>query len=270
MQRKVDRVREARLAALQSEDDAATEINGRKRNAVGKETLPLIVCASLVDKAPNLAGLARTCEVFACEQLVVADAAITSKKEFQQIAATAEKWIPIAGVPPAELRGWLEQRRGDGYSVVALEQATGSSDLAARDLSLPTPAVLLLGAEGEGVPNALFDLVDCCVEIPQLGVVRSLNVHVSGAIAVWMFARQVLLKAAGPAGDIHAELAALKADLKISRRRPRSSYGCSVRRYAAAREEDHGQPCQKKKLAAAAAPPPPGSPKTPNEEKEAA
>ena len=197
VQRKVDRVREARLAALQSEDDAATEINGRKRNAVGKETLPLIVCASLVDKAPNLAGLARTCEVFACEQLVVADAAITAKKEFQQIAATAEKWIPIAGVPPAELRGWLEQRRGDGYSVVALEQATGSSDLAARDLSLPTPAVLLLGAEGEGVPNALFDLVDCCVEIPQLGVVRSLNVHVSGAIAVWMFARQVLLRAAG-------------------------------------------------------------------------
>ena len=71
----------------------------------------------------------------------------------------------------------------------------------------------MLGAEGEGVPNALFDLVDCCVEIPQLGVVRSLNVHVSGAIAVWMFARQVLLKAAGPSGR-DAELAALKADLK--------------------------------------------------------
>ena len=95
---------------------------------------------------------------------------------------------------------------------MALEQATGSSDLAARDLSLPTPAVLLLGAEGEGVPNALFDLVDCCVEIPQLGVVRSLNVHVSGAIAVWMFARQVLLKAAGPSGR-DAEVAALRADL---------------------------------------------------------
>ena len=62
------------------------------------------------------------------------------------------------------------------------------------------------------MPNALFDLVDCCVEIPQLGVVRSLNVHVSGAIAVWMFARQVLLRAAGPAGDIHAEFAAVKAD----------------------------------------------------------
>jgi len=211
VQRKVDRVREARLAALQSDDDR-TEINGRKRNAVGKETLPLIVCASLVDKTPNLAGLARTCEVFACEQLVVADAAIVARKEFQQIAMTAEKWIPIAAVPPSELRGWLEARRGDGYSVVALEQATGSSCLSAGNLSLPTPAVLLLGAEGEGVPNALFDLVDVCMEIPQLGVVRSLNVHVSGAIAVWMFTRQMLSRAAGD--DYHTVVRTQQKTLK--------------------------------------------------------
>ena len=37
--------------------------------------------------------------------------------------------------------------------------------------------------------------------------------HVSGAIAVWMFARQVLLRAAGPAGDIHARLAGVNAEL---------------------------------------------------------
>ena len=35
-----------------------------------------------------------------------------------------------------------------------------------------------------------MDLCDVCVEIPQLGVVRSLNVHVSGALAIWHFARQ--------------------------------------------------------------------------------
>ena len=36
----------------------------------------------------------------------------------------------------------------------------------------------------------LFLQVDVCVEIPQLGVVRSLNVHVSGALAVWEYTRQ--------------------------------------------------------------------------------
>ncbi len=34
---------------------------------------PLIVCASLVDRPPNLGGLARTCEVFRAECLAVAD-----------------------------------------------------------------------------------------------------------------------------------------------------------------------------------------------------
>ncbi|KAH8045843.1 hypothetical protein JL722_13999 [Aureococcus anophagefferens] len=74
-------------------------------------------------------------------------------------------------------------------AVVALEQATNSTSLAG-DAELPSPAVLLLGREKEGVPGDLMDLCDVCVEIPQLGVVRSLNVHVSGALAIWHFARQ--------------------------------------------------------------------------------
>lgn len=32
--------------------------------------------------------------------------------------------------------------------------------------------------------------LNCCVEIPQGGVVRSLNVHVSGAIAVYEYTRR--------------------------------------------------------------------------------
>lgn len=32
---------------------------------------PLIVCASYVDKAPNLAGLSRTCEIFNAEKLLI-------------------------------------------------------------------------------------------------------------------------------------------------------------------------------------------------------
>ena len=36
--------------------------------------------------------------------------------------------------------------------------------------------------------------LDDCVEIPQSGVVRSLNVHVSGALVVWEYVRQALGK----------------------------------------------------------------------------
>ncbi len=33
-------------------------------------------------------------------------------------------------------------------------------------------------------------LQDVCVEIPMLGVTRSLNAHVSGAMAVWSYVQQ--------------------------------------------------------------------------------
>ena len=47
------------------------------------------------------------------------------------------------------------------------------------------------------VARAFFEasaLRDACVEIPQLGIIRSLNVHVSGALMVWEYTRQQILK----------------------------------------------------------------------------
>ena len=45
----------------------------------------------------------------------------------------------------------------------------------------------------------MLGLLDATVEIPQLGVVRSLNVHVSGAIALYEYTRQQLVGKRGPA-----------------------------------------------------------------------
>jgi hypothetical protein len=43
----------------------------RLSNAAGMHKQPLIVCASLVDKIPNLGGLARTSEIFAAQSLII-------------------------------------------------------------------------------------------------------------------------------------------------------------------------------------------------------
>ncbi len=44
--------------------------------------------------------------------------------------------------------------------------------------------------EKEGIPVELIQLLDVCVEIPQRGIIRSLNVHVSGALLIWEYTRQ--------------------------------------------------------------------------------
>ena len=75
---------------------------------------------------------------------------------------------------------------------VALEQSERSQSL--TSYQLPPKTALLLGNEKQGIPANILaaghTLIDTCVEIPQCGVIRSLNVHVSGALLMWEFVKQ--------------------------------------------------------------------------------
>jgi tRNA guanosine-2'-O-methyltransferase len=46
----------------------------------------------------------------------------------------------------------------------------------------------------DSIPVEFLSAVDQCIEIPQLGIIRSLNVHVTGAIAIWKFTEQMMRK----------------------------------------------------------------------------
>jgi tRNA G18 (ribose-2'-O)-methylase SpoU len=162
----------------------------------------LIIVASLIDKVPNLAGLARTCEVFRASKLVLADVSITTHPQFASISVSAEHWVPIEQVSPIVLAPWLRKKATEGYTLVGLEQTAESTRL--QEYIFPKKTVLLLGAEKEGVPADLLQLLDATVEIPQSGVVRSLNVHVSAAIGIYEFTRQSL-EAAKAAASIITE-----------------------------------------------------------------
>ncbi|KAG9452528.1 hypothetical protein H6P81_005432 [Aristolochia fimbriata] len=153
---------------------------------------PLILVASLLERIPNLAGLARTCEVFKAAGLAVADASIVQDKQFQLISVTAEKWVPVIEVPVDSMKIFLEKKKQEGFAILGLEQTANSTPL--DKFCFPTNTVLVLGREKEGIPVDIIHILDACIEIPQLGVVRSLNVHVSGAIALWEYTRQQRLK----------------------------------------------------------------------------
>lgn len=182
----------SRLVSEMEEDDQvfnlALEARLHAAETIRHSRQELIVVASLVDRIPNLAGLTRTCEVFRAACLVVADKSILQDKQFQLISVTAEKWVPVTEVPVDSVKAYLERKRGEGYSVIGLEQTAHSRPL--DQFGFPGRTVLVLGQEKEGIPVDIIHTLDACVEIPQLGVVRSLNVHVSGAIAVWEYTRQ--------------------------------------------------------------------------------
>ncbi|XP_057476407.1 uncharacterized protein LOC130764285 [Actinidia eriantha] len=179
------------LAEMEREDQLLDELLHSKSIEMEKmrgNRQHLILVASLIDRIPNLAGLARTCEVFRAAGLVVADANIVHDKQFQLISVTAEKWVPIMEVPVSNLKVFLHKKKREGFSILGLEQTANSIRL--DQYVFPKKTVLVLGREKEGIPVEIIHILDACIEIPQLGVVRSLNVHVSGAIALWEYTRQ--------------------------------------------------------------------------------
>ncbi|KAL3662184.1 hypothetical protein V7S43_012983 [Phytophthora oleae] len=200
VQRKIDttalRLDDSALpAAMRVNFDAARR--GDTLNARQRPRQPLIMCASFVDKIPNLAGLARTCEIFNAQKLIVPNLRTAEKDAtFATVSATAHKWMPLEEVRPQgnDLREALLRWKDEGYTIVAVEQTASSVSLA--NYTLPRKMVLVLGREKEGIPVDVLQLVDVCVEIPQFGLVRSLNVHVSGALMLWEYTQQQLMSGA--------------------------------------------------------------------------
>ncbi|KAI8359079.1 hypothetical protein EDC96DRAFT_545587 [Choanephora cucurbitarum] len=154
----------------------------RKRN-------DLIVVASLIDRLPNLAGLCRTCEIFNASTLVVPSLKIKEDIGFTTVSVASEKWMPMTEVTEADLPAFLQQKKDEGYTLCGLEQTTTSATLGTYQF--PEKCVLLLGKERQGVPAALLQMLDVTIEIPQYGITRSLNVHVSGAICIYEYTKQM-------------------------------------------------------------------------------
>jgi len=168
-------------------EEGSTQGGSARDLHLGREHQELIVVASLIDKAPNLAGLCRTCEIFNASAIALANKKVLQDSLFKQVSVTAEKWLPILEVKVDALAAFLNEKKMEGWHLVGLEQTANSQSI--LDYAFPRKTVLLLGEEQRGIPADYIHLLDECVEIPQLGVIRSLNVHVSASICVWEYTK---------------------------------------------------------------------------------
>ncbi|XP_008276956.1 probable methyltransferase TARBP1 [Stegastes partitus] len=176
------------------EQEAELQLVPPQRAArLGKLHGALLVVASLIDKPTNLGGLCRTCEIFGASALVLDSLRHVGDKHFQSLSVSSELWLPLLEVKPVELTDFLQVKKSEGYCIVGVEQTANSHSL--QDYQFPEKTLLLLGNEREGIPANLLQMLDVCVEIPQQGVIRSLNVHVSAALLIWEYTRQHLTSA---------------------------------------------------------------------------
>jgi len=121
-------------------DECDLEDQVRTGNGGKKE---LILVGSLIDKATNLGGICRTCEIFGVKELVLSSLRTTEDKLFRELAVTADKWLSIKEVPAKSLTAYLLEMKLEGYSLVGIEQTANSQQL--NKFEFPAKSVLVLG-----------------------------------------------------------------------------------------------------------------------------
>ncbi|KAK9370984.1 hypothetical protein V1509DRAFT_166183 [Lipomyces kononenkoae] len=189
---------ENRIPLTKPHGNAATQVTALQTKSNTRVPTPrpvrttkgqLIIIASLVDKSPNLGGICRVADALGAELLCIPDMNMVRNKEFQAVAVTADKWMPMKEVAECDIPAYLRDCKRNGYSVCGVEQ-TDRSVLLTNELKFPKKMVLVLGKEKEGIPPNLLRELDCAVEIKQVGVVRSMNIQTATAVIVNAYAVQ--------------------------------------------------------------------------------
>lgn len=149
----------------------------------------LIVVASLVDKAPNLGGICRLCDVLGVGLLTVPSINVKKNPQFKNVAVTADRWMPLEEVQPKDIAAFMKRKKKEGYTLIGLEQTDKSVKLDDH-YRFPQKTVILLGTEAYGIPGPLLSELDLCLEIKQFGVVRSMNIQTATAVIVHSYTVQ--------------------------------------------------------------------------------
>jgi tRNA G18 (ribose-2'-O)-methylase SpoU len=74
-----------------------------------------------------------------------------------------------------------------GYTLLAIEQVEGAIMLDQLTIDSTKRYALVFGNEVAGVDQAVVDICDGAIEIPQVGTKHSINVSVAGGVVLWPF-----------------------------------------------------------------------------------
>lgn len=148
------------------------------------EKTPVTVVLDNVRSALNVGSVFRTSDAFRVEKILLCGiSACPPNAEIRKTAIGAEQsveWEYCKSSVEA-----VKQLKEQGCTIAAVEQAKQSIMLQDLDLSGCQKLALVFGNEVKGVDNAIMDLCDICIEIPQFGTKHSLNVSVSAGITIW-------------------------------------------------------------------------------------
>jgi tRNA G18 (ribose-2'-O)-methylase SpoU len=138
-----------------------------------------------VGNPDNVGGLFRVAEAFGAEMVLLDPA--SGDPLYRKAIRTSMG--AVLRLPYLRLESWpadLETLRSNGFKVVALTPRPSAAplDVYSRSIRQEDRLIVIVGAEGPGLSEAVLRLADALVRIPVVGGVDSLNVVVAAGIAL--------------------------------------------------------------------------------------
>ncbi len=148
------------------------------------EKMPICILLDNVRSLHNVGSAFRTADAFRIEKIYLTGITGTPPhREIQKTALGATESVEWEYVEsPAKAIQNLKIR---DYKIVIIEQTSASKPLQEFQPEKAHKYCLVFGNEVDGVSEAVIELADIAIEIPQTGTKHSLNISVCLGIVTW-------------------------------------------------------------------------------------
>ncbi len=159
----------------------------RLRSVLEKRQPTLTVVFENVDDPHNVSAVLRSCDAVGVLEV---HGVYPDKNAFPRLgaksSASARKWVRSRF--HASIEECFSALRKDGFKIYTTHMSSDAVSL--YDLDLTEPVALVFGNEHTGVSVEARDLADGNFLIPQVGVIKSLNISVACAVSLFEAYRQ--------------------------------------------------------------------------------
>lgn len=141
---------------------------------------PIYIVLDNVLDTYNVGSLFRLADAVAAQEIILCGQTETPpNSRIHKAAVGTETWVKWRYFKnPIEFLGGFKGK------VIAIEQDPRAIPLS-QITSTNEPIAIVVGHETEGVSKEVLDIADVIVEIPMLGINKSLNVHVAATIVLY-------------------------------------------------------------------------------------
>ena len=154
--------------------------------------IPVCIVLDNVRSLHNVGSAFRTCDAFKLEKIFLTG--ITGTPPHREIEKSAlGATMSVLWEYREKTSALLDELKGDGYIIIAIEQTTESLPLERFNPHPERKYCLVFGNEVNGISDEAIAQADVALEIPQSGTKHSLNISVCLGIVAWEFFRKLIL-----------------------------------------------------------------------------